>query len=66
VNFEHISHEKKINEPQPAFFYDVNGSHKADTCENIKAAKEKDGLFNSAFAHDCYPGIKMPKKMFPE
>jgi AraC family L-rhamnose operon regulatory protein RhaS len=57
---------KKSVKPQPAIFYDVDGTHKADTCENLKAAKERGEVFHSAFAHGCYPGIKMPSKMLPE
>lgn len=57
---------KKTTKSQPAIFYDVDGTHKADTCENLKAAKERGELFHAAFAHGCYPGIKMPPKMLPE
>lgn len=52
--------------PHPAIFYDVHGTHKADTCENLKAAKERGELFHAAYAHGCYPGRKMPPKMLPE
>jgi hypothetical protein len=58
-----------VNKPtksQPAIFYDVCGTHKADTCENLKAAKKRGELSHSAFAHGCYPGVKMPPKMMPE
>ena len=27
---------RRQNTPQPAIFYDVDGTHKADTCENLK------------------------------
>ncbi|MBN2211513.1 MAG: AraC family transcriptional regulator [Sedimentisphaerales bacterium] len=54
------------NKTQPAVFYDVDGTHKADTCENLKAAKKRGEVFHSAFAHGCYPGVKMPPKMLPE
>lgn len=57
---------KNKTKQQPAIFYDVNGTHKADTCENLKAAKERGELFHSAFAHGCYPGVKMPPKVLPE
>lgn len=57
---------KKINILQPAIFYDVDGTHKADTCENLKAAKSRCELHHSAYAHGCYPGVKMPPKMLPE
>lgn len=57
---------KRQTKLQPAIFYDVDGTHKADTCENLKAAKERGELFHSAFAHGCYPGVKMPPKMLPE
>jgi AraC family L-rhamnose operon regulatory protein RhaS len=57
---------KKIAGSQPAIFYDVDGTHKADTCEPLKAAKKRGELFHSAFAHGCYPGRKMPPKMLPE
>ncbi len=43
--------------PQPAIFYDVDGTHKADTCENLKIAKARGELFHSAYAHGCYPGL---------
>lgn len=57
---------KKLTKLQPAIFYDVANTHKADTCENLKAATKRGELANSAFAHGCYPGIKMPPKMLPE
>lgn len=57
---------KKVLKPKPAIFYDVDGTHRADTCENLKAAKARGELFHSAFAHGCYPGVKMPPKMLPE
>jgi AraC family L-rhamnose operon regulatory protein RhaS len=57
---------KKQLKSQPAIFYDVDGTHKADTCENLKAAKKRNELYHSAFAHGCYPGVKMPPKMLPE
>ncbi len=57
---------KKTIKPQPAIFYDVDGMHTADTCENLKSAKKRGELFHSAFAHGCYPGVKMPPKMLPE
>lgn len=57
---------KRLIQPQPAIFYDVDGTHKADTCENLKSAKQRKELFHAAFAHGCYPGIKMPPKMLPE
>ena len=56
----------KPTKSQPAIFYDVCGTHKADTCENLKAAKKRGELSHSAFAHGCYPGVKMPPKMLPE
>ena len=57
---------KRLIQSQPAIFYDVDGTHKADTCENLKAAKQRNELLHAAFAHGCYPGIKMPPKMLPE
>ena len=57
---------KKILQPQPAIFYDVNGTHRADTCEPLRKAKERGELYHDAFAHGCYPGQKMPSKMLPE
>lgn len=57
---------RKAIKAQPAIFYDVNGTHKADTCENLKAAKARGELFHAAYAHGCYPGVKMPPKMLPE
>lgn len=57
---------RKLPKPQPAIFYDVDGTHKADTCENLKAAKARGELFHAAYAHGCYPGVKMPPKMLPE
>ena len=52
--------------PQPAIFYDVDGTHKADTCENLKNAHTQGELFLNGVAHGCYPGIKIPPKMLPE
>lgn len=67
VNFELIFIvAKNRTKYQPAIFYDVDGTHKADTCENLKAAKERGELFHTAFAHGCYPGVKMPPKMLSE
>lgn len=57
---------KKIKQPQPAIFYDVSGAHKADTCENLKAAASRGELLLAGYAHGCYPGVKMPAKMLPE
>ncbi len=57
---------RKTPKPQPAIFYDVDGTHKADTCENLKAARDRGELFHAAYAHGCYPGRKMPPKMLPE
>jgi AraC-like DNA-binding protein len=57
---------QKMVKPKPAIFYDVDGTHKADTCENLKAAKKRNELFHAAYAHGCYPGVKMPPKMLPE
>lgn len=58
--------QKRQKKSQPAIFYDVDGAHKADTCENLKAAKLRGELSHSAFSHGCYPGIKMPPKILPE
>lgn len=57
---------QKLSKPKPAIFYDVDGTHKADTCENLKAAKKRGELFHAAYAHGCYPGVKMPAKVLPE
>ena len=57
---------KKQIKQKPTIFYDVDGTHKADTCENLKAAKKRGELFLSGFSHGCYPGIKMPPKVMPE
>lgn len=57
---------KRPKQPQPAIFYDVNGTHKADTCENLKAAFARGELILVGYAHGCYPGAKMPTKMLPE
>jgi AraC family L-rhamnose operon regulatory protein RhaS len=57
---------QKQTKPQPAIFYGVDGTHKADTCENLKAAKERGELHLAGYAHGCYPGFKMPTKMLPE
>jgi len=57
---------KKPTKPQPAIFYHVDGAHKADTCENLKAARKREELSLSGFSHGCYPGTKMPAKMLPE
>ncbi len=57
---------QKTNTPQPAIFYDVNGTHRADTCEPLKAAKERKELHLGGFSHGCYPGHKLPTKMLPE
>lgn len=57
---------KKNVKPQPAIFYDVNGTHKADTCESLKAASRRGELHLAGLAHGCYPGIKMPTKLLPE
>lgn len=57
---------RKTPKPQPAIFYDVDGTHKADTCENLKAAHQRKELFLNGASHSCYPGIRMPAKMLPE
>ncbi len=57
---------RRQNALQPAIFYDVDGTHKADTCENLKAAKARGELYHCAYAHGCYPGFRMPTKMLPE
>ncbi|HOM76228.1 MAG TPA: AraC family transcriptional regulator [Anaerohalosphaeraceae bacterium] len=57
---------KLLQQPQPAIFYDVDGTHKADTCENLKAASKRGELHLGGLAHGCYPGVKMPPKMLPE
>ena len=57
---------KKTDKPQPAIFYDVGGTHRADTCEPLREAQKKGELYQDAFVHGCYPGQKMPPKMLPE
>ena len=57
---------KKRQKNQPAIFYDVDGTHKADTCENLKSAKERGELSLQGLSHGCYPGSKLPVKMLPE
>lgn len=57
---------QKPQKSQPAIFYDVNGTHKADTCENLKAATARGELYYAAYAHGCYHGVKMPPQMLPE
>ena len=57
---------KKPVKTQPAIFYDVDGTHKADTCEPLKAAKERNELQLEGYSHGCYPGHNIPPKMMPE
>ncbi|MFC1766885.1 AraC family transcriptional regulator [Planctomycetota bacterium] len=57
---------RKLTTVQPAIFYDVNGTHKADTCENLKAAKTREELYLGGFSHGCYPGYKLSPKVLPE
>ena len=57
---------RKPPKSKPAIFYDVDGTHKADTCENLKAAKDRGELFQAAYVHGCYPGQKMPAQVLPE
>ncbi|AQT69282.1 Melibiose operon regulatory protein [Anaerohalosphaera lusitana] len=57
---------KRTSKPQPAIFYDVNGTHRADTCEPLRNAKARGDLYHAAFAHGTYPGQRMPVKMLPE
>ena len=57
---------KKLVKPQPTIFYDVDDTHKADTCEPLKAAAMRGELKLAGLAHGCYPGRKMPSRMMPE
>ncbi len=57
---------KKEHQPEPAIFYDVNGTIRADTCEPLKEAGEKGDLDLVAMGRGCYPGRPLPPKMMPE
>ena len=57
---------RKNIKPRPAIFYGVDGTHIADTCENLKAGKERGELHLVGYSHGCYPGLRMPAKMLPE
>lgn len=57
---------KKSSTIEPAIFYDVNGTYRADTCEPLKNAAETGSLSLDAYGRNCYPGHKLPAQMMPE
>ncbi|OQA01974.1 MAG: HTH-type transcriptional activator RhaS [Planctomycetes bacterium ADurb.Bin412] len=57
---------KKTSKVQPAIFYDVDRTYRADSCEPLRKAKERGELAHAAFARRSYPGYRLPPKIMPE
>ncbi len=51
---------------EPAIFYDVDHTYKADTCKPLHRAGLNGELIHQAFARRSYPGRRLPDDMLPE
>ncbi|MFI4912248.1 MAG: helix-turn-helix domain-containing protein [Sedimentisphaeraceae bacterium JB056] len=57
---------KQTQKSQPAIFYDSLALYRADSCEPLKNAADKEELFLDGYGRRSYPGKRLPANVMPQ